>query len=36
LIRTLTGHTSWVLSLAVLSNSNIVSGSRDNTIKIWD
>jgi hypothetical protein len=30
------GHTHWVLALAVLPNGKLASGSRDNTIIIWD
>ena len=34
---TLTGHNQSVESLAIIpSNENIVSGSRDNTVKIWN
>lgn len=36
LIRTLTGHTGAVNSLAVLQNGYLASGSSDNSIKIWD
>ena len=36
LIRTLTGHTDWINSLAVLPNGYLVSGSSDKTIKIWN
>ena len=35
-IRTLNGHTNYVLSVAILPNGNIVSGSWDQTIKIWN
>ena len=35
LIQTLTGHTSDVFALTVLQNENLVSGSDDNSIKIW-
>lgn len=34
--ETLEGHTSWVWTLQVLPDGRIVSGSDDNTIKIWD
>ena len=34
-IQTLIGHTIMVRALAILPNSNIVSGSYDYTIKIW-
>ena len=36
LIKTLTGHTDRVFSLAVLPNGFLASGSHDNTIKIWN
>ena len=36
LARTLTGHTHWIHSLAVLSNGWLVSGSFDTSIKIWN
>ena len=35
-IQTLTGQTGIVYALTVLQNGNLVSGSFDNTIKIWD
>jgi len=35
-LLTLTGHTSDVNALTVLSDGSLVSGSDDNTIKIWD
>jgi WD40 repeat protein len=35
-IRTLVGHTDGVLSLIMLPNGNLMSGSRDSTIKTWD
>jgi WD40 repeat protein len=34
--QTLTGHNSVVNSVAVLPNGDIVTGSSDNTVKIWD
>jgi len=34
--RTLTSHSSYVNTLAVLQNGALASGSFDNTIKIWD
>ena len=34
-IRTMEGHTNWVLCLSVTSTHKIVSGSYDNTIRIW-
>ena len=36
MIKTLNGHTNVVFSLTVLQNGNLVSGSVDNTIKIWN
>ena len=33
---TLSGHTSYVYSLAVLPNGHLASGSDDKTIKIWN
>ena len=30
------GHSGWVNSVAILGPSQIVSGSSDNTIKIWN
>ena len=35
-ILTLTGHTYYVLSLIQLRNGDLVSGSQDKTIKIWN
>jgi len=34
--KTLTGHTGVVVVLTTLSNGDLVSGSGDNTIKIWN
>jgi WD40 repeat protein len=34
--KTLTGHTGSVCALAVLPDGRIVSGSSDNTIKVWN
>ena len=34
-VETLKGHTNWVNTLQVLPDGRIVSGSDDNTIKIW-
>ena len=34
-IKTLTGHTSSVYSLAVLPDGSLASGSYDETIRIW-
>ena len=36
LVATLNGHTNEIKSLIILSNSNIASGSKDTTIKIWN
>ena len=33
--KTLTGHTDWVYSVFAINNL-IISGSLDNSIKIWD
>ena len=35
-ILTLTGHTSFVNCLLQLKNGDLVSGSADKTIKIWN
>ncbi|KAF3060313.1 hypothetical protein CFAM422_011473 [Trichoderma lentiforme] len=35
-IRTLQGHTDYIKSIATISPDQIVSGSHDGTIKIWD
>ena len=34
-VRTFSGHTGSIRSVAVMENQNIVSGSADKTIKIW-
>lgn len=37
MIRTLTGHSDWVNTVAISSDSKyVVSGSSDKTIKIWE
>jgi WD40 repeat protein len=37
LIKNLTGHTNSIYSLVIIpSNENIISGSRDGTIKVWN
>ena len=36
IIKTLTGHTNEVLSLAVLRDGTLASGSSDKTIRIWN
>ena len=34
---TLSGHTSWVLSVSYSADNNhFVSGSADHTVKVWD
>ena len=36
-IRTLTGHSKYVMALSLIPNSNcIISGSWDSTMKVWD
>ena len=35
-VKTLNGHSSLVITLTQLSNGNLVSGSADSTIKIWN
>ena len=35
LLRTLKGHTSLVVSVAVAGDHTIVSGSGDNTVRVW-
>jgi len=32
----LTGHTNTVIALTILPDGSLVSGSGDDTIKIWD
>ena len=34
-VYTLSGHTSFVYSLTVLPNGDIVSGGEDRTVRIW-
>jgi WD40 repeat protein len=36
LVKTLCGHDNFILSLILLDNEYILSGSADRTIKIWD
>ena len=35
-LHTVTGHTNFIRSIAVLSDGRIVSGSDDNTVKVWN
>ena len=35
-MRILKGHTNHVFSVAVLSDGKVVSGSEDNTFRVWD
>lgn len=35
LVHTLSGHTSFVYSISVLENGDIVSGGEDRTVRIW-
>ncbi len=35
-LKTLNGHSNWVLSLAALPDNMLASGSSDRTIKIWE
>ena len=36
-VRTLTGHSGWVFSVAISADGKrVVSGSSDKTVKIWD
>lgn len=34
-VYTLSGHTSFVYSLSVLPNGDLVSGGEDRTVRIW-
>ncbi len=34
-LETLSGHTDWVMCLALTPDGKIVSGSRDKTVKVW-
>ena len=33
---TLTGHTGYLMALVELQNGDVISGSADTTIKVWD
>lgn len=35
LVHSLSGHTSFVYSISVLENGDIVSGGEDRTVRIW-
>ena len=35
-VAVLEGHSDWVYSVAKLNETTIVSGSLDNTIRVWD
>ena len=35
IVYTLSGHTSFVYSLSVLPNGDIVSSGEDRTVRIW-
>ena len=35
-VAVLEGHTDYVLSVAKLNETTIISGSRDNTVRVWD
>ena len=36
-VRTLAGHSGWVTSVAISADGKrVVSGSEDETVKIWD
>ena len=34
-VYTLSGHTSFVYSLSVLPNGDIISGGEDRTVRVW-
>ena len=36
LLKTLNGHTGYVTCLKLLPSNQLVSGSKDNTVKVWD
>ena len=35
-VATMTQHTDWVASVAVLPDGRVVSGSWDKTVRVWD
>ncbi|CED84130.1 FOG: WD40 repeat [Phaffia rhodozyma] len=35
-VSTLTGHSSWVLSLSCTHDNRLLSGSSDKTVRLWD
>jgi len=35
LVYTLSGHTSFVYSLSILPNGDVVSGGEDRTVRVW-
>jgi WD40 repeat protein len=35
LVYTLSGHTSFVYSLSVLPNGDVISGGEDRTVRVW-
>ena len=36
LLRTFTGHSGWVNAIVVTSGGMVISGSSDNTLKVWN
>ncbi len=35
-LKTLNGHSDYVLSVLIYKNNKLISGSEDKTLKIWD
>jgi WD40 repeat protein len=35
-LRTLQGHTNWVIGVALTGDGRAVSASRDRTLRVWD
>ena len=35
-MKTLEGHKNWVNTIAISNNGDIISGSWDKSIKVWD